>query len=593
MPHVVLEGADLRGLIYAIYSFSDLFLDVPPLWFWSDWQPARRDFLEIPRDTQRLFPPAQVRWRAWFNNDTDFLTPWRALSPSHEQAMYETILRLKYNTYEVGSVADFRSGAAPYSPHPDAAKAHERGLAITHHHTSPLGSNLRNWEAYWRRQVPAEPPPPLSVRDTGRIAAFWRYHAETAQRAGFEQVWTLVFRGGRDIPYWETYPDAPKDPAERARILGDMLRAQAALVKEVTGDANAPMRTTLYNEGSTLFAAGLLRLPEDPSLIWNFVAARRDHFPAEDLRGFRAPEGRRLGYYLNFQFTSTGSHLAAAEGPWKMAANYRTVEAVGGRPPAFTVVNAGNIREHLAELSANAAMMWGFGDFEAGEFLRRFCARYYGPEAADRCAALYRDFYYAYWCQRPADIAGFERQYIFQDLRYLRAMEMLLKDMAAGIRRPNPLDGHALDNPDKGSVGYFRVQPAPGDANQVAALLRGTAEAREKFASVASRAAALLPEIRTQGRLFLRTNLQAQATLMMHLNALLHETAVAYRAEGAERRERLAAALRALDGAQAVLDSTRHGAFESWYDVPKRDTSRFGREASLRRQLRALTSHTQ
>src|SRR5688572_15887626 len=98
---VVLEGADLRGAIYAIYSFSDEFLDVPPLWYWADWVPRRRESVEVPADTARIFPPAYVRWRAWFNNDTDFLTPWRGRSPANNAAVYETILRLKYNTYEI------------------------------------------------------------------------------------------------------------------------------------------------------------------------------------------------------------------------------------------------------------------------------------------------------------------------------------------------------------------------------------------------------------------------------------------------------------------------------------------------------------
>src|SRR5690349_22947216 len=108
---VVLEGADLRGTIYAIYSFSDEFLDVPPLWYWADWVPRRRESIEVPADTIRMFPPAYVRWRAWFNNDTDFLSSWRGRSPANNAAMYETILRLKYNTYELGSIADFSANA--------------------------------------------------------------------------------------------------------------------------------------------------------------------------------------------------------------------------------------------------------------------------------------------------------------------------------------------------------------------------------------------------------------------------------------------------------------------------------------------------
>jgi len=562
---VILEGADLRGTIYAIYSFSDEFLGVPPLWYWTGWEPTPRSIIDVPGDTNRFFPPAYVRWRAWFNNDEDFLNPWRSRSPTNDQAVYETVLRLKYNTYEVNSVADFRPGVPRYAVDPDAVGAHTRGLVITHHHTSPLGSRSGNWEAFWQRE--GRTPPPFSVDDTASLKAFWRYHAETAQRAGFEQVWTAVFRGAIDAPFWQTFKDAPTNMAARAQIIGDMLQAQVAIVKEVTGDPTPNMRTTLYNEGSRMFADGLLHPPEDSTLIWNFVAARRDHFPAEDVRNFHAPSGRLLGYYLNFQFTSSGSHLAAAEGPWKMAANYRIVDRAGTQPLAFTVVNAGNIREHLTELSANADMMWRFKEFDADVFLRQYCARYFGPEQATEIAALYRDYYQAYWQQKPSDIPGFERQYLFQDQRYSRAVEMLLQDMASDVNRPNPLDGHPLDRPDTGG-GYFRVELQPDDTDQVAALLRGTAYSRDKFSAVAAKADALRSRLAPQDRVFFDDNLAVRAHLMVQLNVMLHESALAYRAYGhpIDRRAHLEAALQAVEAVQAAFKATRRSPFTLWYD---------------------------
>lgn len=564
-PCVVLEGADSRGAIYAIYSFSDEFLGIPPLWYWADWVPAQREAIDLPAGTNQIFPPAYVRWRAWLNNDSDFLEPWQKRSPDNDHAMLETLLRLKYNTFELGGVADIHPGAPRYAVLTEAAKANARGLVITHHHTSPLGSNLSSWEAFWKHEGKAVPP--LSVRNLENLKTFWRYHVETAQRAGFEVVWTLVFRGSHDIPFWETFEDAPADAAARARMINEMLQAQADVVKEVTGNPAPNLRTTFYNESTTFLAAGLLHPPAEPTLIWNFVAARRDHFPTEDLRALKSPADRLIGYYLNFQFTSTGSHLAPAEGPWKMAANYRIVDATGAQPLAFTVVNAGNNREHLTELAANAAMMWRFKEFDADTFLQDFCARYYGAEHATEIARLYRDYYQAYWQQKPSDIPGFDRQYIFQDMRYARAAEMLLKDMAAGTSRPNPLDGHPLDDPSKGSVGYFRVELQPGDASQLDALLRGTTESGRKFAAIVDRANSLAPSTGA-GRIFFTDNLLARAKIMVALNALLHETSLAYQAQGArrEQRQHLTAAIASADAVQAALDETRHGAFAEWYD---------------------------
>ncbi len=583
---VVLEGADSRGAIYAIYSFSDEFLGVPPLWYWADWVPTRRAAIDIPPDTNRVFPPAYVRWRAWLNNDADFLEPWQKRSPENDHAMLETVLRLKYNTFELGGVADLRPDAPRYAVQSAAAKANARGLVITHHHTSPLGSNLSGWDAFWKHE--GKPVPPLSVTNVENLKTFWRYHVETAQRAGFETVWTLVFRGARDIPFWETFKDAPANTADRARVINQMLQAEADVVKEVTGNPAPNLRTTFYNESTTFLAAGLLHPPAEPTLIWNFVAARRDHFPTEDLRNLKSPPDRLIGYYLNFQFTSTGSHLAPAEGPWKMAANYRIADATGAQPLAFTVVNAGNIREHLLELSANAAMMWRFEEFDADTFLQSFCARYYGSDHAADLARLYRDYYQAYWKQKRADIPDFDRQYIFQDMRYARATEMLLKDMARNVYRPNPLDGNPLDDPSKGSVGYFRVELQPGDTNQINALLRGTADSEQKFAAVAAQANALLTST-GQGWIFFNDNLLTRAKIMTALNLLLHETALAYRAHEArnERRQHLEAAIAAADAVQAALDETKHGPFSEWYK-----SDRVFGLAGIRASLKTQLDHT-
>ncbi len=81
-------------------------------------------------------------------------------------------------------------------------------------------------------------------------------------------------------------------------------------------------RMIFYDELSDLLAEGLLHPPNEKEMIWNFVAARRDHFPNKDIRSIPLPDSVKLGYYMNFQFTSTGSHFAQAEGPWKMERNY-------------------------------------------------------------------------------------------------------------------------------------------------------------------------------------------------------------------------------------------------------------------------------
>jgi hypothetical protein len=558
---VVLEGADMRGTIYAIYTFSEHYLGVPPLWFWSSWKPTRKASVEVPEAGVRFTSP-YVRWRTWFPNDEDLLTPWRARSQENYEAFFETMLRLKMNTLE-GQMMDHSSFDHPYRAGRQTLVARDRGLAVTGHHMRIFGSNYDDWDLYWRK-IRHQDPPGLTVANTAALEDFWRYHIETGMREKLEMIWLLGFRSNRDAPFWELFPDAPAGDRGRARVIQDMMTREVALLKRVTGDPAPVMRVTLYNENSDFFAQGWLRPPDEPSLIWAFVAARRDHFPAPDIRDYHNDKHRPIGYYLNFQFTSSGAHLASAEGPWKMERNFRMVNAISGRPLEFSVVNAGNIREFLLELSADARMMWDFNGYGTDDFLQEFCAQYFGADHAPRVAALYRDFYQSYWQQKNPDLPGFERQYVFQDERYARAMEQILTVIPKG-RNLNPLNELKMDK----NGGYFRIAPADNSADsQIDAILKGTANSFSKLKPVVAGADAEFASLAPGRREFLNDNLRVQAKFMLHLNEALHAVAQAMSAMPDRNRasERLDAATRALAAMRDALRESEHDRFNGWYD---------------------------
>jgi hypothetical protein len=552
---VVLQGAGVRGTIYAIYTFSEHFLGVPPLWFWASWKPARRDSVDITAGTRLYFPPPYVHWRAWFPNDQDLLAPWRARSAENYEALLETMLRLKMNTLE-GEMMDPGSFDHPYQAGREFRLARDRGLAVTGHHMRIFGSNYEHWDLYWRK-IRKQEPPPLTIANTGALEDFWRYHIETGLREKFEMIWLIGFRGTSDNPFWTTFPDGPITDTGRAHVIQDMMAREVALLKQTTGNPAPVMRVTLYNENSDFFAAGLLHPPADPTLIWAFVAARRDHFPAADIRSFKNDTQRPVGYYLNFQFTSSGAHLAQAEGPWKMEKNYRMVNAISGRPLEFSVVNAGNIREFLLELSANARMMWDFEGYRTDAFLQEYCGQYFGAENAGRVAALYRDFYASYWTQKKPDLAGFDRQYVFQDMRYARALEQILSALPKG-RSLTPLNETRMDK----NGGYFRIVPEDnGATNQIEAILKGTAGAISKLSSVVARA-----DIQVSP--FFNDHLRTQARFMLGLNQALHAAAQAMAVLPDKRRavDSLEDAGRSLASLRAVLREAEHDRFTGWYD---------------------------
>ena len=564
--HVMLQGTDMRGTIYAIYTFSEKFLNVQPLWFWASMEHERQESIDIPVDTKIVFGQPYVKWRAWFPNDRDLFSPWQQRSPENYDAHLETMLRLKMNTLE-GRLMDSSTWDIPYTAGREARAARDRGLVITGHHIYSFGSSIRDWDNYWRK-IRKREPPATSIHNIDALKAFWRYHIETSIRENIEVIWLIAFRGNRDIQFWAFYEDSPDTDAERGAVIEQMMHEQVRLLKEVTGEATPPMRTTLYAEKSDLFAAGHLRPPADPTLIWNFVAARRDHFPAPDLQAMEVPDQRPLGYYMNFQFTSTGSHLAQAEGPWKMEHNFRYVDGKNPRPLEFSVVNAGNVREYVMTLSANAAMMWDFQAYDSKKFMLAFCEQYFGSDHAREAADIYRAFFDSYWQQKQPDLDGFPRQYLFQDMRYARAIEQLTAHFSGGYS-PNPLQDRAAWVPIPGE--YFRIVPEDNEAaNQLEAIITGTGASIDKLREVLAKADRLYAALPPSRRVFFNDNLRVQARFMLHLNETLNAVTRAFMTleSGAsqETTDHLEMALQRLLAARHALDEAEHGRFERWYD---------------------------
>ncbi len=562
--HVVLQGTDMRGTIYAVYTFSERFLNIPPLWFWASWQHEHMSTVDVSADTKLVFREPYVKWRAWFPNDRDLFSPWQDRAPENYEAFLETMLRLKMNTLE-GRLMDGEAFDKPFTAGREARAARDRGLINTGHHIFTFGSSIRDWDLYWKK-IRKQEPPRTSINNVDALKSFWRYHIETSIRAGMDVIWLIGFRGNRDIPFWAFYEDSPETDAERGAVIERMMNEQVRLLKEVTGDATPPMRTTLYSEKSLLFAAGHLRPPSDPSLIWNFVAARRDHFPAADLRNMDVPPDRPIGYYMNFQFTSSGSHLAQGEGPWKMERNFRYVDGKNPRPLEFSVVNAGNIREFVMTMSANAAMLWDFQAYDTDEFMMAFCSQYFGSEHAHEVASLYRDFFDSYWQQKRPDLDGFKRQYIFQDMRYARAIEQITGHFSSGYK-PNPLQDQGFSTPGE----YFRIVPQDsGTENQLEAIVKGTDASIARLKQVVARADRTYEVLPPSRRVFFNDNLRVQARFMLHLNETLNAVTRAFMTLETGAGELTASlidqAASNLKATRRALDEAEHSKFTHWYD---------------------------
>jgi len=556
---IFLEGYDLRGTIYAIYAFSEKILGVPPLHYWSSWVPVKKDEILVADDYDIFFKSPKVRYRSILPGDQDFFNPWKKHSPENENVWLETVLRLKLNTVETYSTIEPDYKLSDY-----AYLIDKYGLVITSHHTSGLNTSFGTWEKYWEK-VRKMDAPKLLLANESAIKDFFRYNAETVKRNGIENLWTLAFRGRVDQPFWSVFEDAPTGDKERADVINKMLRIQLDIIKEVTGNPNPYARITFYDEIATLMAKGYLKPPEGENMIWTYVAARRDPYPFDDLVNFNSSKPVKLGYYMNFGFASTGPHVAPAEGPWKMEFNYRYINSKS--PLYFSVVNVGNVREFVMELSANAKMLWDYDRYNTDEFMLGYCTQYFGAKHAKQVAQLYKNYYNAYWQPKPNEFGGMERQFIFQDLRYARAFDHIYRVFYAS--------GEKLNMNPLRDIGYesipgrtFRIDCEYNKSdNQVDAILYGMKKTIPQFESVADRCSKMMLSLDPDKQPFFNDNLRIYSYYMAHLSKTLYYYVYAYKNQA--KKDVLVKNLELAHDeavqAKHYLYEGQHGIFSTWY----------------------------
>ncbi len=572
---IYLEGYDLRGTIYAIYTFSEEFLGVPPLHYWSSWIPVKKDEISIAADCDMFFKSPQVRYRSILPGDQDFFMPWKRKSEEHQNVWLETTLRLKLNTVECYSTILPEYKLTDY-----AYLIDKYGLVITSHHIAALNTSFSTWDAYWTEQRNMTPPE-LLLSNEKEILEFFKYNAETVVKNGIENLWTVAFRGKVDQPFWSVFEDAPGNDKERADVINRMLQIQLDIIKEASGNPDPYVRITFYDELATLMAKGYLKPPEGENMIWTYVAARRDPYPYDDLVNFKSDKPVKLGYYMNFGFASTGAHVAPAESPWKMEFNYRYIN--NKSPLYFSVVNVGNFREFVLELSANARMLWDYDSYDTDQFMIDYCTQYFGAEHAEAVAQLYKDFYNSYWSPKETEFDGMERQFLFQDLRYARAFDHMYQVFYASEAELNMNPLH--------KIGYesvpgrtFRIDYKHNKStNEVDAMLYGMELTIPKFESVAARCSKMMFQLEKDQQTFFNDNLRIYSYYMTHLSKTLYHYVYAYKHQTKKDVlvKHLDLAYNEAARAQQYLFEGQHGIFSTWYSEAEPLTRTFQLDSLL------------
>jgi Glycosyl hydrolase family 115 len=430
--HVILDGADLRGAIYAIYMFSDKVLGVPPLWYWMEWQPTPlangRHFLEVPTNACRSVASPETKYRTFFFNNGSFYSPWRkppmqSLDEDKMSAVFETLHRLKVNTfYDDGGIQTIQI-------------ANERGLLGIHNLAT-----LSDWDDYFGTPDDDDDPVTPEVEDreavivsslsqwcpagsyanpgASKFVQYWAGQIREILAKGGDVTWLLGALPIQDTGglWTDLHFPGNSNPQDKGDLLEAFSACQHRLLVEALGTPYPRTVFYLWNEVDGLYANGHLQPTGTTISFGNTV---RTHVPSPSLTvvGARSELG---GYYQNLHMVSSGSFLVDAVGPWKAVEGFRQARAIVG-PLRFGMINVGNFRPFLLSAATVSEMWWDIGQYPATDTsIKRVLARHLPSRTTaqiEDLRKLHREFLSDFWQQAPDSPNLPERQYVWEDLR--------------------------------------------------------------------------------------------------------------------------------------------------------------------------------
>jgi hypothetical protein len=401
---VLLTGSDMRGAIYAVYQFSQSFLGVDPMYFWTDHAPARRSSVPIADGLRITDGPPSIRYRGWFINDEDLLTGWK---PGNAQGtgialevwdkLFESVLRLKGNMIVPGTFL--------FPDEPQVRAAGERGLIISQHHIEVVGTNTYRWP---------DNVPYSFGRHPDLLIKAWQ-HAIDAYAPNQEVIWTVGYRGRHDRPFWEDDQSAVTD-RERADQIAAAIAKQMELVRR--NHPNAYFLMNAWQESVPFIRSGLLKLPAGVTLVWpdNGHGILRD--------GGTIAKGQGV-YYHTAMYNYRANQLTEMIPLERIERELGRAKAAGATE--YLLLNTSDVRPVPMTTRGAMELAWSSQPWHADAYLKKWCREEFGERAAPAMEAYYRAYF------RAPGRRGDAEEHVMADTMYhTYAREVLVRLIQGG-----------------------------------------------------------------------------------------------------------------------------------------------------------------
>lgn len=372
---VRLAGSDLRGTLFALYQFSQEYLGVDPLYYWTDHLPAKHTSLPLSTEMDERIDAPVFRYRGIFLNDEDLLTGWApgedrdhtGISLAVWDKVYETVLRLKGNMVVAGTW--------PFAGEPQDRLAADRGLLLNQHHAEPLGVNFSRWPHDVPYNYTAHPE---------FIQNAWK-HAVAAYAPDQQILWEIGLRGLSDQPYSALDPSVHGDLKAQGHVISKALADQVRIVKASHPDA--VFITDLWMEGAELMRSGDLVIPSDVITVWPDTG----YGDMQDHGQVRAGQGAYIHVAMFNGRANQLSELTPVDRIFASLGRFQQAEAT-----SFLLVNTSDLRPVTMGTRAVLDFGWKGKALGSGEtFYTQWAGEEFGRAAAPALAKMYRAYFQA------------------------------------------------------------------------------------------------------------------------------------------------------------------------------------------------------
>jgi Glycosyl hydrolase family 115 len=543
---IVLTGPDMRGTIYAIYQFSQEYLGVDPMYYWTDREPARRTSISVPATLAHTYHAPVFKYRGFFINDEDLLTGWApgekkdktGISLAVWDKIDETILRLKGNIIVPGTWI--------FPDDPQIKLAGERGLIVTQHHAIPLGLNVARWPADVPYNYTAHPE---------ILEHAWK-NAVAAYDPQQEILWSVGLRGLSDVSYGSSDPSVAGNDKALGHLIGAAIADQMKIVRAV--HPNAKFVTDFWQEGARLMQQGDLKIPPEVIPVW----ADAGYGYLLDNGEVAAGQG---AYYHVAMMNNRANQLT------EMVPVDRIYSELGRYIQAgatqYVLLNTSDIRP--VSMTAKAVLDVAWGGLPAKDaggsdgYYREWAKKEFGEQAAAKVAGVYEEYFKA-----PARSGDPALEYGDQ-LYHTEARQMALEFMINSPLYSLPSQAPKWI-PPRLAAPYAPSANGSGWLDQtVQKEIQQCGDAQPRWDAAWRDAVAVEPLVVPERRAFYHAEVLTMIAINRDSNRMLFLVSSAIRdsknGDAARARQEAEDALKALDDIHQMELGAEYGKWKNWY----------------------------